>query len=93
MMSMLDEQGYEAFHLDARTNLGSITTAVPSMTITSRTDHEVQGEVGSPPCASMRLSSGIGSVNVYAELDGYAPTGKSTRRRMTGRGKQFARPS
>ncbi len=62
---------YEAFHLDARANLGSITTAVPGMTITSRTDHEVQGEVGSPPCASMRLTSGIGSVNVYAELDGY----------------------
>ena len=73
MMSMRDEQAYEAFHLDARTNLGSITTAVPGMTITSRTDHEVQGEVGSPPRASMRLSSGLGSVNVYAELDGYAP--------------------
>jgi len=73
MMSMRDEPAYEGFHLDARTNLGSITTAVPSMTITARTDHEVQGEVASPPCASMTLSSGRGSVNVHTELDGYVP--------------------
>ena len=73
MMSMQDEPAYEGFHLDARTNLGSITTAVPSMMITARTDHEVQAEVASPPCASMTLSSGRGSVNVHTELDGYVP--------------------
>ncbi len=73
MMSMRDEPAYEGFHLDARTNLESITTAVPSMMITARTDHEVQGEVASPPCASMTLSSGRGSVNVHTELDGYVP--------------------
>ena len=43
------------------------------MTITSRTDHEVQGEMSSPPSASMTLSNSKGSVNVYAESDGYVP--------------------
>ena len=85
MMSMRDEQAanttipgelvpaYEAFHLDDRTSLGSITTVIPDKRITSRTDHKVQGEMGPPSCASMTLSSGIGSVNAYDELNRYVP--------------------
>lgn len=85
MMSMRDEKAanttnsgeplpaYEAFHLNTRTNLGSITTDDADKRITSSTDHKLQAEMGSPPYASMTLSSGIGSVNAYDELDSYVP--------------------
>lgn len=60
-----------AFELDASTNLGSITTVVPGMTMVYRTNNEVHGDVGSPPRASMRIRSSIGSVSVFEESDSY----------------------
>jgi putative adhesin len=63
-----------AFELDASTTLGNVTTVVPGMTMTYRTDREVHGDAGLSPRASMTLRSSIGSVNVFEESDGHIPS-------------------
>ncbi len=63
-----------AFELDASTNLGSITTVVPGMTMAYRTNREVHGDAGFPPRPSLKLRSITGSVSVSEESDGYLPS-------------------
>jgi hypothetical protein len=78
--------GDAAFQLDASTSLGSITTDVPGMATTYRTEHEVHGDAGFPPRASMMLRSSIGSVNVYEESAGHLPGWDEDKRVYYGRG-------
>lgn len=59
------------FELDASTDLGSVTTVIPGMTMVHRTSREVHGDVGLPPRASLRIRSSIGSVSVFEESDRY----------------------
>jgi DUF4097 and DUF4098 domain-containing protein YvlB len=61
------------FELDASTHFGSITTVVPEMKMAYRTSSEVHGDAGSPPRASLKLSSVTGSVSVFEESDGHIP--------------------
>lgn len=63
-----------AFELDARTNLGTLTTVVPGMAMAHRTNREVHGDAGVPPRSSLTLSSITGSVSVFEESDGYVPS-------------------
>lgn len=61
------------FELDAKTGFGNITTVVPDMKMTYRTNSEVHGDAGVPPRSILKLSSITGSVSVFEESDGYIP--------------------
>lgn len=55
-----------SFHLDATTDLGGITTNIPSMMVTrpNLLDSEVHGDVGDPPRAMLTLESKLGSIDL-----------------------------
>ncbi len=54
-----------SFHLDARTDTGTITTDFPGVVVTHRTNNAIQSTVGKPPHAKVRLSSDSGSIQLY----------------------------
>ncbi len=57
--------GDASFHLDARTDTGTITTDFPGVMVTHRTNSAIQSTVGKPPHAKVRLSSDSGSIQLY----------------------------
>lgn len=56
--------GNTAFHVDARTDIGSITTNVPGVLVTrlNYLNSEAHGDVGNPPRGSITLRSNLGSI-------------------------------
>ena len=56
--------GNTAFHVDARTDIGSITTNVPGVLVTrlNYLNSEAHGDVGNPPRGSIILRSNLGSI-------------------------------
>jgi hypothetical protein len=57
--------GDASFHLDARTDRGTITTDFPGVMVTHRTNSAIQSTVGKPPHARVRLRSDSGSIQLY----------------------------
>jgi len=57
--------GDASFHLDARTDTGTITTDFPGVMVTHRTNNAVQSTAGKPPYANMKLRSASGSIQLY----------------------------
>ena len=55
---------HTAFHVDARTDIGSITTNVPGVVVTrlNYMNSEAHGEVGNPPRGTITLRSNLGSI-------------------------------
>jgi hypothetical protein len=55
---------HTAFHVDARTDIGSITTNVPGVLVTrlNYMNSEAHGEVGNPPRGTITLRSTLGSI-------------------------------
>jgi hypothetical protein len=53
-----------AFHVDARTDIGSITTNMPGVVVTrlNYMNSEARGDVGNPPRAMVTLRSNLGSI-------------------------------
>jgi hypothetical protein len=58
--------GNAAFHVDARTDVGSITTNIPSVVVTrlNYMNSEAHGDVGNPPRVTVTLRSNLGSINL-----------------------------
>jgi len=54
-----------SFHLDARTDTGTITTDFPGVMVTHRTNSAIHSTVGKPPHAKVRLRSDSGSIQLY----------------------------
>jgi hypothetical protein len=54
-----------SFHLDARTDTGTITTDFPGVMVTHRTNNAVHRTVGKPPYAKVKLRSAGGSIQLY----------------------------
>ena len=55
---------HTAFHVDARTDVGSITTNVPGVMVTrlNYMNSEAHGDVGNPPRGTIMLRSNLGSI-------------------------------
>ena len=55
---------HSAFHVDARTDVGSITTNIPGLQVVrlSYMNSEAHGDVGEPPRGTITLRSNLGSI-------------------------------
>lgn len=55
---------HTAFHLDARTDIGSITTNVPGVIVTRMNymNSEAHADIGNPPRGAITLRSNLGSI-------------------------------
>ena len=55
---------HTAFHVDARTDIGSITTNVPGVQVArlNYMNSEAHGDIGNPPRGSITLRSNLGSI-------------------------------
>ena len=55
---------HTAFHVDARTDIGSITTNVPGVVVTrlNYMNSEAHGDIGNPPRGTITLRSNLGSI-------------------------------
>ena len=55
---------HTAFHVDARTDVGSVTTNIPGVIVTrlNYMNSEAHGDIGNPPRGAITLKSNLGSI-------------------------------